>query len=189
MNYSQTRLIAGCHHHFKPSYVARGLKLSHCWNHLEHRREERPGSGAGFPPAETGLIVSSIDLARAAQCVMFTLPSHPFLTFSIQLNISCRTDASAYRTRTHNPDITHTHTLKCTQQTGVCVCLSAHSVNFTWELSWCVGCGCAWCVCQNREAVWMHWTWSKMACSFLNHPVSLNFPFRQKLRHLLNKPP
>lgn len=62
--------------------------------------------------------------------------------------------------------------------------IAAHCINFTWELSWFVRCHCAWCVCQNKEAVWMQWTWRKMACSFfLNHLAFLNFPFSQICRH------
>lgn len=52
---------------------------------------------------------------------MFTLPSHPFLTFSIQLNTSCRADASAYGTHTHNPDITHARAEAHTADRGVCL--------------------------------------------------------------------
>ena len=90
--------------------------------------------------------------------------------------------------RTHTRGHTCTHrSIMRTQQTWWFVCLSAQCVNFTWELSWCVGCRCAWCVCQNKEAVWMHWTWSKMACSFFNHPVSLHLLFSQIFRHLMYK--
>lgn len=61
--------------------------------------------------------------------------------------------------------------------------LSAHCVNFTWELSWCVGCHCACCVRQNKEAVWIRWTWSKMPCSFFKPPFL--FAFWLRCRNLL----
>lgn len=122
-------------------------------------RKKWTDSGAHFTPAENILIVSTIDFACAAPCVCCS-HIHHIHPWHSQSNNTHPLRWTLWRT-------VQTTTDARAQQTWVFVCLSAHCVNFTWELSWCVGCRCAWCVCQNREAVWMHWTWSKMACSFL----------------------